>query len=199
VEKTLKGAWMPRFTVRCTERTLGRLDTLARERSMTRAALVRRLVEGAIDGMPLPVVDAPDRDELLALLSEKAREGNVAAIRALLTREEQADPRERAIMAFEQLAAGESSERLLGRAFAALGAGPTRRELALVADALRASGDEKALAALEVPLGDTEAFDQLAALAREHGSSAFVVLDLKTVIRFGVEGLTRGAGELRRS
>ena len=97
---------MARFSVRCTDRTLARLDGLARERNLTRAALVRRLVEGAIDGMPLPIVDAPDRDELLALLSERARQGNVAAIRTLLAREDQEDPRERALLAFEQLSAG---------------------------------------------------------------------------------------------
>jgi hypothetical protein len=41
-----------------------------------------------------------------ALLSEKARQGNVAAIRLLLARKEQLDPRARALLAFEQMAAG---------------------------------------------------------------------------------------------
>ena len=42
----------------------------------------------------------------MALLTEKARQGHVAAIRTLLAREEQADPRTRALLAFEQIAAG---------------------------------------------------------------------------------------------
>jgi hypothetical protein len=97
---------MARGTVRLTDQTLTRLDGLARELGTSRAALVRRVVEGALEGVPMPELEPPAEGELLGLLSEKARQGNVAAIRTLLAREEQADPRERALLAFEQLAAG---------------------------------------------------------------------------------------------
>ncbi len=96
---------MARFTVRLPERTLDRLDALARERGLTRAGLVRRLVDRAVEGKAIPEdVAQPTEDELLALLAEKARSGNVAAIRTLLAREEQADPRARALAALEQMA-----------------------------------------------------------------------------------------------
>jgi hypothetical protein len=44
-------------------------------------------------------------DELLGLLIEKARMGNVAAIRTLLAREEWKDPRRAALALFEEMAA----------------------------------------------------------------------------------------------
>jgi hypothetical protein len=49
--------------------------------------------------------ETPSEEELLAILGEKARAGNVAAVRTLLARDEAKDPRERAFLAFEQLAA----------------------------------------------------------------------------------------------
>ena len=70
---------------------------------------MRRLVEGAIDGVAIPDPESPSRDELLELLAERARQGNVAALRILLARDEQADPRERALAAFEQIATGRES------------------------------------------------------------------------------------------
>ena len=80
---------------------------------------------------------------------------------------------------------------LLARAFAALGPAPTDRELALVADAVRNSGDEEAIAALEADYDDP-AWKELDAVAIESGASAFVALDLKTVFCTGVETLVRG-------
>jgi hypothetical protein len=68
---------------------------------------------------------------------------------------------------------------LLARAFAALGPGPTERDLALVAESLRSSGDEDALAILEAGIGCAE-FEALAELASVSGSSPFVALDLAT-------------------
>jgi hypothetical protein len=47
----------------------------------------------------------PSEEELLDLLAEKARMGNVSAIRALLVREEQKDPRKAALALFEEMAA----------------------------------------------------------------------------------------------
>jgi hypothetical protein len=81
---------------------------------------------------------------------------------------------------------------VLGRAFLALGRGPTNAELALVAETLARSGDEQAIAVLDAAsYGDREAFDALDALATANGSSAFVALDLAVVWGSGVEALTR--------
>lgn len=71
------------------------------------------------------------------------------------------------------------SSDLLARAFDALGAGPTDRELELVAETLRRSGDEEAIAVLEAELG-SDGFRALAELASASGSSGFVALDLVT-------------------
>lgn len=69
---------------------------------------------------------------------------------------------------------------LVERAFGALGSAPSWRELELVADTLRASGDDDATAALKAAGGDGTAFAALAELAVESGSSGFVALDLAT-------------------
>jgi hypothetical protein len=69
---------------------------------------------------------------------------------------------------------------LIGKAFEALGAGPTSRELDLVAAALEDEHDAFWLAA-----NDRAAFAALAEVAAENGSSGFVALDLVTVITTG--------------
>lgn len=69
---------------------------------------------------------------------------------------------------------------LLSRAFAALGPGPTWRELELVASTLRESGDEEAIALLGAGV-DGDEFKGLTELAAASGSSGFVALDLATV------------------
>jgi hypothetical protein len=97
---------MPRLTVRTTERTIRGLDSLAAERGMNRSRVVRQILEAAVDGEGVDLPETPSEDELLELLAEKARQGNVAAIRTLLAREEQLDPHERALLAFEQIAEG---------------------------------------------------------------------------------------------
>ena len=96
---------MVRVTVRCTERLLHRLDALARERGRTRAALVREMLEAGVQEVAVPPSEMPREEELLELLSEKARQGNVAAIRSLLARADDTDPRESALAAFEAIAA----------------------------------------------------------------------------------------------
>ena len=90
--------------IRLTDRLEQRLDTLAAERGCSRAGVARELLEAGVRGTPAPEPEIPTEDELLALLTEKARQGNVAAIRSLLLREEQKDPRHRALLAFEQIA-----------------------------------------------------------------------------------------------
>lgn len=78
---------------------------------------------------------------------------------------------------------------LLFNAFRALGPGPTRREIATVAEALGESGDEEALALFQPPGGeyfDREACAAVIKVAEEAGAGPFVGLDLYTeVIRPG--------------
>jgi hypothetical protein len=94
-----------RLSVRLSDRTLYRLDGLAAERGVTRTQVVRQLLEAGLRDRPPPPSDALSEEELLELLAEKARMGNVAAIRTLLVREEQKDPRKAALALFEEMAA----------------------------------------------------------------------------------------------
>jgi hypothetical protein len=67
---------------------------------------------------------------------------------------------------------------LLSQAFKALGMAPSRKETALVASALRASGDRATLAMFE---GDG-AFDAVTAVAEAAGSSGLTAWDLFTEV-----------------
>jgi metal-responsive CopG/Arc/MetJ family transcriptional regulator len=96
---------MERLSVRLTDTMFMRLDALAQERGVTRTRLVRQLLEAGLRDRPEPPSETPSEEELLALLTEKARMGNVSAIRALLLREEQKDPRKQALALFEEMAA----------------------------------------------------------------------------------------------
>jgi predicted transcriptional regulator len=72
-------------SVRVSAALRDRLDGLARSRGLSRAATLRRLIEEApTGGAPLGV---PSEEELVAVLSEKARQGNVSAVRVLLSRQ----------------------------------------------------------------------------------------------------------------
>lgn len=93
-------------SVRLSRALVARLDALAAEQGINRTRLVRRLLEAGLEGRPGPRSDPPGEEELLSLLSERARAGNVAAIRTLLMREAEKDPRQRALLALEQLAEG---------------------------------------------------------------------------------------------
>jgi hypothetical protein len=96
---------MKQLSVRLTDRMFRQLDEFAAERGITRTRLVRQLLEAGLRERPTPPSERPSEMELLAILTEKARAGNVAAVRTLLAREEAKDPRERAFLAVEQLAA----------------------------------------------------------------------------------------------
>jgi hypothetical protein len=97
---------MERLSVRLTDRMFRELDALAAERGINRTRLVRQLLEAGLrDRDSIPPPDTPSEEELLDLLAEKARMGNVSAIRALLVREEQKDPRKAALALFEEMAA----------------------------------------------------------------------------------------------
>jgi hypothetical protein len=95
---------MARVTVRLTERMTAQLEATARENGMNRARFVRKLITEAVDGAPVETPGHPNRDELLDLLAEKARQGNVSAIRSLLAREEYEDPRGRLMAEFRRMA-----------------------------------------------------------------------------------------------
>lgn len=95
---------MERLSVRLTDRMFLQLDALAAERGVDRTRLVRQLLEAGLRDRPAPPSDTPSEEELLELLAEKARMGNVAAIRTLLVREEQKDPRAQALALFEEMA-----------------------------------------------------------------------------------------------
>ena len=97
---------MPALSVRASERLLGRLDAAAAEHGITRTRMVRQMLEAALRDRPTLAPEPPGAEELLALLSEAARRGNVGAIKTLLLREQTADPAERALLALEQLAEG---------------------------------------------------------------------------------------------
>jgi len=97
---------MERLSVRLTDRMFRELDALAAERGINRTRLVRQLIEvGLRDRDSIPPPDTPSEEELLAILTEKARAGNVAAVRTLLVREEQKDPRKAALALFQEMAA----------------------------------------------------------------------------------------------
>lgn len=96
---------MERLSVRLTDRMFLQLDALAAERGVDRTRLVRQLLEAGLRERPAPPSDPPSEEKLLDLLAEKARQGNVAAIRSLLMREENRDPRSRALALFSEIAA----------------------------------------------------------------------------------------------
>ena len=95
---------MEQLSVRLTDWMFAQLDGLAEERGITRTRVVRQLLEAGLRDRPTPVSDPPSEAELVALLSEKARQGNVSAIRSLLVREEAKDPHSRAVALFAAMA-----------------------------------------------------------------------------------------------
>ena len=95
---------MARVTVRLTDRMAEQLSRAAGERGVSCARFVRHLISGAVAGTPVDRPDQPTRDELLELLAEKARQGNVSAIRSLLAREADQNPRERLMSEFRRMA-----------------------------------------------------------------------------------------------
>lgn len=136
-------------SVRLSAEILASLDGIAATWGLNRAATLRRLVELAdVEAGPVGV---PSMDELFAIASEKARNGNMAAVSFLAAR--QPDERE---AEFQRLL-----ERLGGRfavsaivldALRALGPRPALCELEMVAAALR-SGDAGAVRVALAVLG----------------------------------------------
>jgi hypothetical protein len=97
---------MPMLSVRLPASTIEALDDLAAERGIDRSRLVRQLLDAGLRGRRKPSSEPVTEDELVALLSERARAGNTAAIRTLLSRGDALDPREAAWRTLERLVAG---------------------------------------------------------------------------------------------
>ena len=96
-------AAVARVTVRLSDRMSAQLEEAARARGVPAARFVRQLIAEAVAGRPVEPPDPPSEDELIELLAEKARQGNVAAIRSLLARDHATDPRERAMAIFQEM------------------------------------------------------------------------------------------------
>jgi hypothetical protein len=58
---------------------------------------MRQLIAQAVAGQPVDGLGPPYKNALLELFAEKARQGNVAALRSLLARREPSDPHSRAV------------------------------------------------------------------------------------------------------
>jgi hypothetical protein len=98
-----------RVTVRLSDRMSGQLEAAAAAAGVPAARFVRQLIAHAVVGRPVESPGPPSEEELLDLLAEKARQGNVAAIRSLLAREHAGDPRERALAVLQEMVAERQS------------------------------------------------------------------------------------------
>jgi hypothetical protein len=87
----------------------GQLEAAAAAAGVPAARFVRQLIAHAVVGRPVESPGPPSEEELLDLLAEKARQGNVAAIRSLLAREHAGDPRERALAVLQEMVAERQS------------------------------------------------------------------------------------------
>lgn len=89
---------------RAPESLVERLDALAAERGVERSRLIRQLCEVGLRDRPAPLTEALSEEQLISILTEKARSGHVSAIRTLLARQEREDPRERMLAEFKRMA-----------------------------------------------------------------------------------------------
>jgi 5-methylcytosine-specific restriction protein A len=99
----LPGGVMEVFNVRLSPHLASQLDELAALRGMNRSTFLRTLIAEA--AAPTDGPDVPSVDELLMLLSERARAGHVSAIRTLIDRLERRPERldSDALRPFDQL------------------------------------------------------------------------------------------------
>lgn len=78
-----------------------RLDALATERRVDRSRLIRQLLDHGLEDRPEVTYEPMSEDELIGVLTEPARNGNVCAARSLLARPDAASPRDRLIAEFQ--------------------------------------------------------------------------------------------------
>jgi hypothetical protein len=176
---------MPRITLRLREQMLAAIDDLAAERGLTRTEVVRDLLAAGLRDRPTPEVDPLDERELLAVLNEAARRGNVSAARSLLARVPgPADGCARRVQAHDR-GTEEGVVRLVEMAFGSLGSCPTLEELEAVARDLRDHGEPDDLALFE-PIDDDQyapVHGPLGDVAERCGSDWFSALDLLCEVR----------------
>ena len=92
----------PTIHVRLSPDGLRKLQALAESRGVNRSRCIRQLLdEATVSGHPRRRLS---EEKLLDLMNERARDGNVSAIRALLEIERQKDPRQGALDALERMA-----------------------------------------------------------------------------------------------
>jgi metal-responsive CopG/Arc/MetJ family transcriptional regulator len=70
---------MQQLSVRLSDRMFDQLDALAADRGVDRTRLVRQLLQAGLRNRPTLRQARPSQEELVALLAEKARAGNVSA------------------------------------------------------------------------------------------------------------------------
>jgi len=99
----------PKLSVRFNPDCYARLQAIAKARGVNLSRCLRQLVDEAAPNAPPEARPHLSRERLLDLLRERAEDGNVSAIRTLLEIERQADPRDRAMLALEQMAKGRQS------------------------------------------------------------------------------------------
>jgi hypothetical protein len=97
----------PKLSVRFGPQGYRRLQAIAAARRVSLSRCVRQLVDEASPDAPRRSRRHLSEEELLDMLRERAEDGNVTAIRALLERERQQDPRSAALAALQRMAEGQ--------------------------------------------------------------------------------------------
>ena len=93
----------PRLTVRLRESMLVAIDDLAAERGVSRTEVVRDLLAAGLRDRPTLEAEPPTEQELLGVLAEASRRGNVSAARSLLARRGYLDPKDQAREEFRRM------------------------------------------------------------------------------------------------
>jgi hypothetical protein len=174
---------MEQLSLRLTDVMVAQLNGLAAERGVTRTRLVRQLLQAGLRDRPAPSSEPPSEAELVALLSENARQGNVSAIRSLLVREEDPRPCARGVR-------GDGDgpgvvERTRDRRVTGIGSKPGLRELELVPQTLRETDDPEVMTLFGLcgaPIPEREAWERLKDFALGADLSGFTALDLFTEV-----------------
>ena len=104
------------ITLRATDELLARLDAFCRARGFSdRSHAIRTAIREA-SMTPEERMTVPDRAELLCLLGERARDGNVQAIKVLLEEHRRSEEEQAPETIFDQLARQRDARRPLADA-----------------------------------------------------------------------------------